>query len=232
MLTNLYDQKKEPSNSPTVQFQIKAVKSKKILVNKKNWVGKDKFMCRGRVHNISEIMSIQDLSSSFTFNFFLTTYYSIAEINLSNGENLRYKAKSGFIRTDKLNRMSKAIQYIQELTFESRYRRYVEQIQEKGYFDYNGYKFHENGDVSHEREKEIVNIPDSALISPVIFGWENSFGLNSRYTPNVISIYQRPHNKKKDIYFTLHVEENRDVIFAIVPTLAKAKGGEVTSFRP
>lgn len=195
-----------------------------IFIDEKNWLGNVTFAHKGNIYHIEEIMGLKSNQCFQTYNYF-PSYTSGFDLTLSNGKVIKYETNSLLIKSKKVNNFIEAFDYIRKTTFDQRAHQYLYQFQAKGFFQYQDYFIYDNGDIKYKNDT--VNIAEAGLQNSVEFGQKSYFGLDTYYTPDEISIYQKIPGKFLKHHICIKIKENRDVIYAILIKLAELKGGKV-----
>jgi hypothetical protein len=196
-----------------------------VTIDENNWFGNLAFAHKSNIHQVDKIRALRSTQYTQKINF-APIYHSGFEVTLSDGEIFEYKGTSVIIKTKKVGKLNEAFAFISKQTFSQRAYQYMGQINDSGCFQYRDYFIYANGDIKHKAKT--VNIAEAALLNNVEFGRKSSFGLNSRYTPDEIWIYQKVPGKFLKQHICVKTKENRDVIYAILTKMAESKGGKVT----
>ena len=219
---------RQKASTPTINessFQDKPV----ILIDEKNWFGNATFAHQGNIHHIEEIIALRSRQQTQTLNF-APSHLAGFDLTLNVGSVLNYFAMSIFVKTNKVNILNEAYDFIRKITFTQRVNQYLRQIEDKGSFQYHDYFIYGNGEIKHKNK--MVNIAESALQNNVEFGRKSSVNLSSYYTPDEIWIFNKIPGKFFKQHILIKTKENRDVIYAILIKLAELKGGKVTFIKP
>ena len=202
-----------------------------IMINKDNWFGNVKFVHKCNTYRVGDITALVALSSTYTLNF-VPSHTSGFFVTLANGTNLRYWGQSVVLKTEKINNLNTAFNFLSKITFSQRVNQYLRQIKDQGFFQYHDYFIYDNGDIKYKNDT--INIAEAALQNYVQFGSKVSSLYNSYYTPNDINIWQDNPGGifKKHKNICIHIAENRDVIYAILIKLAELKGGKIIFAKP
>lgn len=195
-----------------------------IIINNDNWFGYKYFKHKGTSYNLNEVIDIQDLQSTQSFNF-VPQHISGFMLKMLSGKFLRFYASSTAIKTKKVKSINEAFIFISRQTFNARAEQYLNQLRTNGYFNYRDYQIYADGRINHKSKS--LNISDAALEKNVEFGRESFFAMNTFYTPNEIWITQKKPGKLLKQNIVIKIKENRDVVWAILKQLAEMKGGKI-----
>jgi hypothetical protein len=175
----------------------------------------DNLLHKGNRRNYSDISSINYWAVSSTVNFINIKRNNHLELVYGNGDKITMRAFGAIIESSKHRRIASAYNFLCHVTFKQRLQRYLDLLQNPGYFVAGGVRVDANGEV--EKDGVRLSIPTAeergALELGSHFGNpEYGHGATDPYT--IVVGETRTGLFAKKIVF--RVTENQDVVFDLI----------------